>query len=558
MYHKIYTLNRITIKLLLVFSIALSSVVSSVTASVKIQTEPANNSSNLNLHLPIITEGSLWEQKQWSGIHLGNISRNSRYEWHPTQFEYIDPQANSLAILPAIIVVQSNQIYEINRGTEEEGCPIINASVRLPKAFQYLRRAAQAGSKVVIRISPSPGSFLAWDTNPFLDRDIFVERPPRSGLQTTWIRDTETGEYEITHDIPDFFNDPHGCAANDYRASHDIADEIQAIYQLNRSFKWAEFGFEPANEPNIEWFRPDTSPNQTRPIAWDMMDYYFYYLMLDISQLQLTNPNFHPRVFTPPMAQSQYETGVWLEFCAKDRFFEDQYGNRLTLPTGYDRMQRSIGASHGFSWHNYWKQGSIYENYTDCNTQTRQGGHHISYHFPESLKTELDSSGKPLIITEADLISPWQLEYELENIGVGNKDTDPETTANSLRTFFRIEHDELKIQYPNNPVYIALWLLNDNIRSLEDSPADEACTRANCSDDHNWHEAYNDNVSELQTFNYSETEVALYGLDGETYAVNSVEVRPWFTQWWNGVERVVDPSNPTGPSVQSANTDSSQ
>jgi len=210
MYHKIYTLNRITIKLLLVFSIALSSVVSSVTASVKIQTEPANNSSNLNLHLPIITEGSLWEQKQWSGIHLGNISRNSRYEWHPTQFEYIDPQANSLAILPAIIVVQSNQIYEINRGTEEEGCPIINASVRLPKAFQYLRRAAQAGSKVVIRISPSPGSFLAWDTNPFLDRDMLVERPPRSGLQTTWIRDTETGEYEITHDIPDFFNDPHG------------------------------------------------------------------------------------------------------------------------------------------------------------------------------------------------------------------------------------------------------------------------------------------------------------------------------------------------------------
>ena len=264
-------------------------------------TEPTAIDSAHAFYLPLIQNGDA--HKQWSGIHLGNIRTDARYEWHPTTFWYLNPTLNRSATWPAIIVVQSNQIYEIHRNTTAVGCSIQNASVRLPNAFAYLQAAAQAGSKVVIRITPSPGSFLSWAESPPSHRRMVVINP--LGVLKTWIFNDATHEYNLA-DVPADFQEPSDCSQlGRYRSLRDIADEIKAIYDLNRSFGWTEYGFEPANEPNIEWFtgfEGNPQPMNDHPGAWNMMDLYFYYLMLRIKELQQATPTFQPSVFTPPMA----------------------------------------------------------------------------------------------------------------------------------------------------------------------------------------------------------------------------------------------------------------
>lgn len=515
----------------------LNGPVSPVNATPLVQDEPTDVTaiSGHAFYLPLVLSDN-GTSKSWSGIHLGNIKSDARYEWHPTNFWYINPTVNNAATWPAMIVVQSNQIYDIHRDADITGCPIIDASVRLPNAFQYLQAAAQAGSRIVIRITPSPGSFRSWATDPS-DRRMVVINP--LGVLKTWVFNDATQEYNLT-DIPADFSEPTDCNHfHEYRSLRDIVDEIKAIYELNRSFGWTEYGFEPANEPNIEWFGAEfdnSAINRTKAVAWDMMDFYFLYLMLQIDELQNTTPAFQPRVFTPPMAQSEYEAGIWLEHCQDDRYFKDSQGNQLPFySTGYERMRNAIDASHGFSWHNYWDSGSPFETYGDCNEDTELGGHHISYHFPDWLKEHLATSGKPLIISEADLLSPYQSEYRVP--AIPNKGTQATATATSLRNFLQIEHRELAVQYPNNPATFALWLLNDNTRTLEDSPDDETCIRGACGLDHNWHEAYRDQLDQLQTLNYSDEEITRYDLPpGSTYTINDVEVRSWFAEWWNGAE----------------------
>ena len=494
-------------------------------------TEPTAANAHA-FYLPLIRNGEAG--KQWSGIHLGNIRTDARYEWHPATYWYLNPTVNQAAIWPAIIVVQSNQIYEIHRNTTAVGCSIQNASVRLPNAFAYLQAAAQAGSKVVIRITPSPGSFLSWAESPPSHRRMVVINP--LGVLKTWIFNDATHEYNLA-DVPADFQEPSDCSQlGRYRSLRDIADEIKAIYDLNRSFGWTEYGFEPANEPNIEWFGADTLDiNRTKAVAWDMMDLYFYYLMLRIKELQQATPTFQPSVFTPPMAQSQFEAGILLEYCQKDRYFVDDKNKLLPYPTGYERMRNAIEASDGFSWHSYWHQGDPFETYTDCNQATANGGHHISYHFPALLKTHLAATGKPLIISEADLLSPWQIPPRTP--GIAAKDDQPTATATSLRNFLQLEHAGLAAAYPTSPALFALWLLNDNTSSLTDSPDDEQCIAGNCGLDHNWHEAYRDALEQLHTFSYSAAEIQRYGLPaGATYTINEVTVRAWFTQWWKGTE----------------------
>ena len=506
-----------------------------VNAAPPVQGEPtdATAAGSHAFYLPFVLSDN-GASKSWSGIHLGNIKTDARYEWHPSNFWYINPILNSAATWPAIIVVQSNQIYDIHRDTSAVGCPITDASVRLPNAFQYLHAAAQRGTKIVIRITPSPGSFLTWATDPS-DRRMVVVNP--LGVLKTWVFNDITQEYNLA-DIPVEFSEPSDCNHfHEYRSLRDIADEIKAIYELNRSLGLTEYSFEPANEPNIEWFSNvlDANPIESHPGAWDMMDLYFYCLMRRIDELQNTAPTFQPRVLTPPMAQSQYEAGLWLEHCKKDRYFVDEMGDFLTYPTGYERMRNAIESSDGFSWHNYWDSGSAFETYSDCDKDTELGGHHISYHFPNWLKDHLATSGKPLIISEADLLSPFQSQFRTP--AIPNKGSQATATATSLRNFLKIEHDALAMQYPNNSAIFALWLLNDNTRTLEDSPDDENCVRGACGLDHNWHEAYRDQLDQLQTLNYSDEEIARYDLPpGSTYTINEVEVRSWFTEWWNGAE----------------------
>ncbi|MEZ4659306.1 MAG: hypothetical protein R2911_17220 [Caldilineaceae bacterium] len=517
------------------------------------QGEPTNSSDTAGayaIYLPLVYAGGGTTIKIWSGIHLGNMSRDGRYEWHPDQFTYVDPSRHpDTAIWPALIVVQSNQIYEIHRDDTVTGCPVTHATVRLPNAFEYIMRAAAAGSKIVIRITPSPGSFLSWNavTPEDMNKKQMVVIDPL-GVRKAWLLSEATNEYILTNVPPDFVEPPTCKVTHSdveveahtlYRSLRDIGDEIKAIHDLNRAFGWAEYGFEPANEPNIEWFTENTQPNFTTIAPWDMMNFYFYYLQLYIDVLQNDFPDFQPTIFNPPMAQSQYETGVWMEYCNKDRNLKDQNGKEVEpRTTGYERMYDAIEVSDGFSWHNYWDSGFPYESYSDCDMASQMGGQHISYYFPEQLKTHLQTSGKPLIISEADLLSPHQLN-RWRTPGIPNKGTRPEGAANSLAYFMEVEHDALQDAYPTSAIHFALWLLNDNTRSLEEAPNDERCNvDFGCNPDHNWHEAYNDDNAVKIVQQYTISQTTTYGIPGPDHLVNAVEERAWFAAWWLGAERV--------------------
>jgi hypothetical protein len=59
---------------------------------------------------------------------------------------------------PRIVVAQSNQVFDISR-SDPPTCTISGVSVKNWNLFTYLQKAAQAGTRVVIRIAPSPGNF---------------------------------------------------------------------------------------------------------------------------------------------------------------------------------------------------------------------------------------------------------------------------------------------------------------------------------------------------------------------------------------------------------------
>lgn len=100
--------------------------------------------------------------KAKSGIHLGN--RGS--DWPDELFNHL--RGTSAGAWPAAVVVLSNQLYEIIRYTRTSPtseCRIAGALIKAPVAFAYLTDAVHAGTKVVIRIMPSPGNFTDY-ANP--------------------------------------------------------------------------------------------------------------------------------------------------------------------------------------------------------------------------------------------------------------------------------------------------------------------------------------------------------------------------------------------------------
>jgi hypothetical protein len=130
------------------------------------------------------------------------------------------------------------------------------------------------------------------------------------------------------------------------------------------------------------------------------------------------------------------------------------------------------------------------EIYNSC----ENGGTHVSWYFPQWMKDAIRNNSKPVVITEADLNSPTQ------GGNVQNKNSNPTSTANSLRHFFYSEWFYGGNSNPSNygvRPSIALWLLNDNVN--------------NSSTDHNWHEVYLDN--------------------GSTYTEYT-----WFREWYTGIE----------------------
>jgi hypothetical protein len=390
--------------------------------------------------------------KSKSGVHLGNRT----VDWNTALLNAIDGEKVG-GIWPKSVVFISNQVYDLHR-PQDGVCRILGAAsitIKSPVLKDYLQRASKNGVRIIIRIYPSPGNF-----------DTFQNLGPNP--------------------IPNIGY----CFPSANRPAQDIVDEMTAIHDYNQSLLTpiTEWGFEPANEPNLEWYptAPGVRVLPDRLKAWQEMNYYFKTIYENIP--------FNVKVLTPPMVQARYAENNWTDpnAIAPDRANTSWCpAMRLedNMSTGYGMMQEVYNSKNdGVSWHNYFRAG--FESYGPCSSY----GLHVSYFFPTWLQTKTAQTradgSKYGVITEADLFS-YQADYP-DGLGqdhwqpIQNKDVNAGvSTAESLRKFILNEPS-------NNIEAVVVWLLNDNINAS--------------NQDHNYHEAYNDQNNNAQ--------------------------RAWFKEWW--------------------------
>lgn len=379
--------------------------------------------------------------KSRSGIHLGN--RTS--DWPGVLFQRIEYKTDGSGIWPAAVIVLSDQVYDIPR-ISDSGSPDYcrvkwwqAAGIKRPDVFDYLKRAAQAGTKVIIRIYPSPGNFYDYNVAGWPNHHLSSGGPVGS-------------RYLCNHEL--YTQNEIGKFAT-YRSPGDLVDEMASIHRANQAAGWTEYGFEPANEPNLEWYHPPNFTWGTRlddPNIWVEMDNYF----VAVYDYHTRNPQLGDfRLLAPPMDQEWYSIGIDLSVCENRRLT-----NGLI---GYDYMAGTyFYYFDGYDWHNYWKYGN--ERYTSCG----QGGNIVSYYFPYWMKDAISQKGGN--ISEADLASPWQMRGT--NPLSSKRGSDADEAVDSLGQFIATE---------SNATRIIVWLLND----------DTGC----CDGEHDWHEAYNDSSS---------------------------------------------------------------
>ncbi len=393
--------------------------------------------------------------KVYSGIHLGNHEGG---DWTDDELALVDGDAGG--VWPHVIVVQSKQVWNVWRPPESP-CQVMGADVwndpgtDRRNVYDYLTRAAQNGVTIIIRITPSPGNFEDWDG---------------------------TGVHRLIATTIPAGGDYCDAKWEHFRAIDDVAKEMDAIHTRNQINNWPAdcCYFEPANEPNLEWYGvgEETDPARDEALAWQAMDDYFAAL---IAYARTNYPALH--ILTPSMSQGQYAEGVdWLRGYPDD----DPCPKQLVESKwkGYDLMPKTYGwridGYHGYSWHNYYIQG--WEGYSPCEYQ----GFHVSFHFPEFMAREIVINNRPAFVTETDLCS-WSSDGKgqcYNNNPIHGKEDDPEATSASLRHFFASESSM------GGADGIALWLLrNDEAGKTE----------------YDWHEAYND----------------------ATHAYYN-----WFTRWW--------------------------
>jgi hypothetical protein len=376
-------------------------------------------------------------------MHLGN--RNSG-DWTTDMLAPFDPAQGG--IWPRIVVAQSNQVFNISR-SDPPTCTISGVSVKNWNLYNYLQNAAQKGGAwVVFRIAPSPGNFEESILNGWPDP---AQVPGRTMIAEIGIR--PGGWLQCDNDWR-------------FRPADDVGDEILAIQRFiltapPSGYRWGAFGFEPANEPNTEWYAlgtPSTVPALDESQSWQDMDQYF----ANIYDYVRENAEWLPiRVLTPPMAQSAYAETHDI------RSDDPDCGEGFPF-SGYEVMTRTFDAADpkndGYSWHNYWIVDR--EEWEAC-----PGGQHVSMWFPDTMKSNIQNGARPAIITEADLASPGQ--------GMGNwltdKDALPQTVASSIREFLYYE------ELANG---VAVWLLNDDTGNAE----------------HGWHQAYTPTVGFREWF----------------------------------------------------------
>jgi hypothetical protein len=218
------------------------------------------------------------------------------------------------------------------------------------------------------------------------------------------------------------------------------------------------------------------------------------------------------QVLTPPMAQRLYGEHFGLGTC-------DIWTVQDGLPrSGFDFMKKSYGydfdagssnqspaKADGFSLHNYWRYGQeswdgsnggvaldFYCGYFDGGSTTlKPAGEHISQYFPDSMAIQMRQSGKPVFITEADLVSPCQdsrslvfskdrgLDPAHPEIGQINN---PPLVQSSLTKF---------VQQESWANYVNIWVL------VNEYSGSDAC---DTNTEINWHEAYLENGTERAWF----------------------------------------------------------
>jgi len=166
-------------------------------------------------------------------------------------------------------VVLSNQVYNIPRNPNTPNDPYAcrvkwweAAGIRNANLLTYLTSAAQAGTKVIVRIYPSPGNFYDYNQTNWPNHHLSAGGP--------------VGPEYLCNDELNTQNSIGKFAT--YRSQDDLVLEMASIHRANQAAGWTEFGFEPANEPNLEWYYPPNFEWGLRldnPAVWNEMDAYF-------------------------------------------------------------------------------------------------------------------------------------------------------------------------------------------------------------------------------------------------------------------------------------------
>jgi hypothetical protein len=409
------------------------------------------------LYLPLVLQNYLGSIESKKGIHLGNRQNN----WPDSTLSRIDGSPDGDGIWPQAVVVLSSQLYILDRHPEGGGdglCRIAQAWVGREELYTYLTEAQQDDVKVIIRIEPSPGNFEDWD-DPALPHTLRADM-------------TLAGD--------DYCNEKF----KRFRAIDDIATEMNEIYKLNVRNGWdpANFFFEPANEPNNEWYshwEEEEVQNMIQTAdAWLDMDTYFSALY---DHVHFDYPDSNIQVLTPPMAQGNFAETKRLVSCVP--MTVTVYGE-----SGYDWMGATFTVKNdGYSWHNYWRAGK--ETWVTSGDPC-PNSEHIFQYFPQWLQTSIASSNKPAFITEADLFSPCQ---ENDN-PITDKDVQFEETQESLWQF---------VSQEEGADCVIAWLLTE----YPYSKVAECPTGPTDYEEIRWHQAYED--------------------DSE---------RAWFWPWWSRPE----------------------
>jgi hypothetical protein len=290
---------------------------------------------------------------------------------------------------------------------------------------------------------------------------------------------------------------------------------MDAIYRLSvDTHHWpaASLFFEPANEPNHEWYQKfvdagiaNLAPKIDNKQAWIDMDNYFAALYERAKRPDL-NPNL--QILAPSMSQELFGEHYTLGTCDNTGMVVFEGNGR----TGLDFMKKVYGydigldtysppKADGFAWHNYWEEGQetwepvpgiapSLDVICPGNRDYRPLSDHLYQYYSVGMQASIGDS--PTFITEADLQSPCQNDE--------NRITSKEQLPDGSNFAYRTRDSMLNfISQEFGASYVITWLLVNEYEAPVIS-----CEDDNGNDEINWHEAY----------------------------LESGEERLWFTLWW--------------------------